>query len=244
MPSHKLLLAVAAGCCLDRPPAGAPPEPHTTRPTTPLIVPTPQNLSRRPGVAPQSLLGWPVGCDDAGAGHNARLVANLTGGTTRGVAALPATNFIALGLLGEQGSAAGLKGTPFSALAQKHSISAADLAPAGREGYLLDIAQGSCILAAQTERGLANGAQTLLQLLAPDSGTASGALDPSVPALRITDWPSTPVRGAFMFGSPSFQKGVPAASDPGVRWTIALAEYMSTLKLNTGVVRLCPVCVR
>jgi hypothetical protein len=42
--------------------------------------------------------------------------------------------------------------------------------------------------------------------------------------------------GAFLFGMPAFKAGAPPAADPGVKWMLAMADYMVQHKLNTGVV--------
>ena len=125
-----------------------------------------------------------------------------------------------------------LPATPFSALATARGITAADTAQIGLEGYVLDIQHGAVLLAAHTEAGLFYGFQTLRQVLIPAPHTS---VQPA-PTVRIVDWPSTSMRGAYMFGMPAFDSTAPPMGDPGVQWMVALAERMAELKLNTGVV--------
>lgn len=209
------------------------------------VTPAPQQVELLGGAA-VAIKGWPVGADGPSIAPTAALIVALTTSPGAGpVAGLPASHFVALGLL-----PSGAKNGAFVALAGKHNITAADV-PSG-EGYLLQIRTDAVILAATTPVGLFHGYQTLRQLVTTASGSA--------PAVRIADWPSTSHRGepqaicntacsprnscdrllafagAFMFGMPDFQKGVAIEDDAGVKWMTALAEYMAMHKLNTGVV--------
>ena len=131
------------------------------------------------------------------------------------------------------GSGPGSGAQAFAVVAEARGITAADVAPVGVEGYLLDISPGAIILAALSEAGLFNGLQSLRQLLIPPPHTS---VQPA-PSVRLVDWPSTPVRGAYLFGMPSFDpQTLDPAEDPGVQWMLALADRMASLKMNTGIV--------
>ncbi len=59
----------------------------------------------------------------------------------------------------------------------------------GEQGYLLKIAEGNILLAANTKQGLFYGVQTIRQLLRQFKNSAG------IPFMLITDWPAIPKRG-------------------------------------------------
>ena len=186
-----------------------------------VIVPAPQLL--RPLGGTVATAGWPVGFThtDAKLAPVAQQLAKLTGGKVVALTALqPATPGVAVGIVRNGSSSL------FDTMARQRGITPDSMVQVGPEGYALDISREGALLAATTDIGLFYGYQTLRQLV--DAGSA--------PAVRVEDWPSTPVRGAFMFGMPDFKQGAAPHDDPGVQWMIELADYMASLKLNYGVV--------
>ena len=69
------------------------------------VQPTPQRVVTHGGKV--ALSGWPVATDDQSATATAKLLAGLTQSQVgSGIAALPATKFIAVGLLGSRAAGA------------------------------------------------------------------------------------------------------------------------------------------
>ena len=66
------------------------------------------------------------------------------------------------------------------------------------EAYVLKVHREAILLEAATSSGLRTGVQTLLQLT---QSTSSGA--PTMRSCIVTDWPDSPMRGLFMYGSES-----------------------------------------
>jgi len=141
------------------------------------------------------------------------------------ISSLPSSGpFIAMGLLNASSA-----DTPFGHIAAAHGVTPSAATAVGPEGYVLNVTSTCIILAAVDSAGLFYGVQTLRQIISTDATR-------STPTTAITDWPSLPVRGAFMFGAPDFVAGASPDTDPGVQWLTALADAMAGLKLNTGIV--------
>jgi hypothetical protein len=190
---------------------------------TPLAVtPQPQRVVMRGRTA--TVQGWPVGSDGT-APNAASLLANITLSRVVTIASLPSSGpFIAMGLLNASSA-----DTPFGRIAAAHGVTPSAATVVGPEGYVLNVTSTCVILAAVDSAGLFYGVQTLRQIISTDATR-------STPTTSIADWPSLPVRGAFMFGAPDFVAGASPDADPGVQWLTALADAMAGLKLNTGIV--------
>ena len=140
-------------------------------------------------------------------------------------AKLPASQFFYLGVPSEDAELA--------ALLQKHNV-ALNASRLGTEGYVLASVGGGVVLAAPTQAGVFHSVQTLLQLPTVSGGSVS------LPACRIEDWPDSPDRAVYMYGSdydnPGWNPAMPPGTNKSGRGFIAsVIERMALLKLNVGV---------
>jgi hypothetical protein len=174
------------------------------------IQPTPQ-VFKSDGKT-TSVHGWAIGASASVVdGLSPSLLANATAGRvfSGGIAALPATKFIALGLPAED--------TTLRQLAAKQSLV---LPNSGNETYLLAVSADSVIILANTPAGVFWAVQSLLQL-AHDTKAVAQCV--------IQDWPDFPLRGAYMYGAPKMDSG-------GLAWNKKLVDWLALHKMNLGVV--------
>jgi hypothetical protein len=158
-----------------------------------------------------SVHGWAIGASASiASGLSPSLLANATAGrVTSGIAALPATKFIALGLPA--------KDAALRHLAAKQSLV---LSNSGNETYLLAVSADSVLILANSPAGVFWGVQSLLQL----------ARDPkAVRQCVVHDWPDFSMRGAYMYGAPKMNSG-------GLAWNKRLVDWLALHKMNLGVV--------
>jgi hypothetical protein len=137
-----------------------------------------------------SVHGWTIGSSASVVdGLSPSLLANATAGrvASGGIAALPATKFIALGLPAED-----------AALCHLAASQSLVLPNNGSETYLLAVSVNSVIILANAPAGVFWAVQSLLQL----------ARNPKAVAQCIVhDWPDFPLRGAYMYGAPKMASG-------------------------------------
>jgi hypothetical protein len=171
------------------------------------IQPTPQ-VFKSDGNKTTSVYGWAIGASASVAdGLSPSLLANATAGrmVSGGIAALPATKFVALGLPAED--------VALRHLAAKHSLV---LPNSGNETYILEVSADSVIILANTPAGVFWAVQSLLQL----------ARDPKTVAQCVVhDWPDFKLRGAYMYGAPKMDSG-------GLAWNKKLVDWLALHKVS------------
>ena len=168
------------------------------------IQPTPQ-VFKSNGKRTTSLHGWAIGASASIAGGlSPSLVANATAGRVTaagGVAALPATKFIAMGLPAEDAA--------LRHLAAKQSLV---LSNTGNETYLLAVSTDSVLILANSAAGVFWGVQSLLQLANRDPKAVRQCI--------VHDWPDFRMRGAYMYGAPKMASG-------GLAWNKKLVDWLA-----------------
>ena len=99
----------------------------------------------------------------------------------------------------------------------------------GREGYVLSTVTRGVLLAAPQQAGVFYAVQTLLQL-----ASGPGRLLPT--SVLIEDWPDSPDRGVYMYGSDYDNPGWNRAEHrSGQAFIDSVLDEMATLKLNFGL---------
>ena len=96
----------------------------------------------------------------------------------------------------------------------------------GPEGYVLDVEPDAVLVAGHDKRGTLYGVATLVQLLS----VLPGEKKPSVPAVRIVDWPDFPLRSVFGFGTSNMQPELLKRAGEIIRGVAALKFNMISLQ--------------